>query len=108
MYFLCIYRVYYMRLTMHINLSAEMEQYLQSKVGTGFYSNASEVVRDAIRRMREEDEKVAALRAAVQIGDEQIERGEGILYTPERLEAITAKAFANSRQGKKVNPDVTS
>lgn len=97
-----------MRLTMHINLSAEMEQYLQSKVGTGFYSNASEVVRDAIRRMREEDEKLAALRAAVQVGDEQIERGEGIPYTPERLEAITAKAFANSRQGKKVNPDVMS
>jgi antitoxin ParD1/3/4 len=93
---------------MHINLSAEMEQYLQSKVGTGFYSNASEVVRDAIRRMREEDEKLAALRAAVQVGDEQIERGEGIPYTPERLEAITTKAFANSRQGKKVNPDVTS
>lgn len=93
---------------MHINLSAEMEQYLQSKVGTGFYSNASEVVRDAIRRMREEDEKLAALRAAVQVGDEQIERGEGIPYTPERLEAITVKAFANSRQGKKVNPDVTS
>ncbi|WP_374090139.1 type II toxin-antitoxin system ParD family antitoxin [Methylomicrobium lacus] len=91
---------------MHINLSAEMEQYLQSKVGTGFYSNASEVVRDAIRRMREEDEKLTALRAAVQVGDDQLERGEGIPYTPERLETITAKAFANSRQGKKVNPDV--
>jgi antitoxin ParD1/3/4 len=91
---------------MHINLSTEMEQYLQSKVGTGFYSNASEVVRDAIRRMREEDEKLAALRAAVQIGDDQLERGEGTPYTPERLETITAKAFANARQGKKVNPDV--
>lgn len=91
---------------MHINLSPEMEQYLQSKVGTGFYSNASEVVRDAIRRMREEDEKLAALRAAVQVGDEQIDRGEGVPYTQERLETITAKALANARQGKKVNPDV--
>ncbi len=43
---------------MHINLSQEMEQYLQNKVCTGFYSNASEVIRDAIRRMREEDEKL--------------------------------------------------
>ncbi|MEC4748563.1 type II toxin-antitoxin system ParD family antitoxin [Methylomicrobium sp. Wu6] len=91
---------------MHINLSTEMEQYLQSKVGTGFYSNASEVVRDAIRRMREEDEKLAVLRAVVQIGDDQLERGEGTPYAPERLESITAKAFANSRQDKKVNPDV--
>jgi len=92
---------------MHINLSQEMEQYLQSKVGAGFYSNASEVVRDAIRRMREEDEKLAALRAAVQIGDDQLDRGEGVPYTPERLAAITEKAFANARQGKKINPDVT-
>ena len=91
---------------MHINLSQEMEQYLQSKVGTGFYSNSSEVVRDAIRRMREEDEKLAALRAAVQIGDGQLDRGEGVAYTPERLETITANALANARRGKKANPDV--
>ena len=91
---------------MHINLSTEMEQYLQTKVQTGFYGNASEVVRDAIRKMWEEDEKLVALRAAVQVGDAQIDRGEGIPYTPDRLAAITAKALANASQGKKVNPDV--
>jgi antitoxin ParD1/3/4 len=107
MYVICIFYVCYMRLAMHINLSQEMEQYLQSKVGTGFYSNASEVVRDAIRRMCEEDEKLSALRTAVRVGDEQLDRGEGVPYTPERLEVLTEKAFANSRQGKKVNPDVT-
>ena len=93
---------------MHINLSQEMEQYLQSKVGTGSYSDATEVVYDAIRRMREADEKLAALRAAVQIGDDQIDRGEGVVYTPERLATITEKAFANARDGKKTNPDVAS
>jgi antitoxin ParD1/3/4 len=94
-------------LTMHINLSQEMEQYLQGKVSTGFYSNASEVVRDAIRRMREEDTKLSALKAAVRVGDEQIDRGEGIRYSQERLETITAKAFTHASQGKKVNSDVT-
>lgn len=92
---------------MHINLSPEMEQYLQSKVNSGYYSNASEVVRDAIRRMREEDEKLAALRAAVAVGDEQLERGEGMAYTPELLAKISEKAMANARKGKKVSPDVT-
>lgn len=91
---------------MHINLSPEMEKYLQTKVGTGFYSNASEVVRDAIRRMWAEDEKLEALRAAVQVGDEQLERGEGVAYTPERLDQITEKAFANAHSGKKVSADV--
>jgi len=92
---------------MHINLSPEMEKYLQSKVNTGYYSNASEVVRDAIRRMRDEDERLAALRAAVAVGDEQLARGEGVAYTPERLEQITQKALVNARKGKKVSPDVT-
>ncbi len=92
---------------MHINLSPEIEHYLQVKVGTGFYSNASEVIRDAIRRMREEDEKLEKLRAAVQIGDEQLERGEGIVYSASRLEAITEKALSNARNGKKVSADVT-
>ncbi|OAI06332.1 hypothetical protein A1353_08890 [Methylomonas methanica] len=91
---------------MHINLSPEIEHYLQTKVGTGFYSNASEVVRDAIRRMWEEDEKLEKLRAAVQLGDEQLDRGEGIAYSTSRLEKITEKAFSNSRNGKKVSTDV--
>jgi antitoxin ParD1/3/4 len=42
----------------------------------------------------------------VQIGDDQLDRGEGVPYTPERLAEITEKAFANARQGKKINPDV--
>lgn len=91
---------------MHINLSPEIEQYLQSKVGTGFYSNASEVVRDAIRRMWEEDEKLAKLRAAVQLGDEQLDRGEGVAYSSARLDKITEKALSNARSGKKVSDDV--
>lgn len=92
---------------MHINLSAEMEQFLQSKVETGFYSNASEVVRDAIRRMRAEDERVAALRTAIEVGDRQLDNGEGREYTEATLDRITADAVANAKRGKKPSPDVT-
>ncbi|MEI6730363.1 MAG: type II toxin-antitoxin system ParD family antitoxin [Pseudomonadota bacterium] len=91
---------------MHINLSAEIEQYLQLKVSSGFYGNSSEVIRDAIRRMRDEDNRLAALCSAIKIGDDQIASGNATEYNRQTLEAITAKAFANSAQGKKVNPDV--
>ena len=91
---------------MHINLSPEMEKFVQSKVETGFYSNASEVVRDAIRRMHEEDEKVAALQRALKVGDDQLDRWEGVSYTSDLLNRVTAKARENSRAGRKVNPDV--
>lgn len=96
-----------MRWDMHINLSPEIERYLQTKVGTGFYSNASEVVRDAIRRMWEEDEKLEKLRAAIRQGDEQLERGEGIAYSASQLDKITEKALHNARMGKKIGADVT-
>lgn len=47
-------------MTMHINLSAEMEAYIKAKVASGLYGNATEVIRDAIRRMQFEETRVAA------------------------------------------------
>ncbi len=91
---------------MHINLSPEMEKFLQDKVDSGFYGNASEVIRDAIRQMREEDVKMGALRAALKTSDDQLDKGEGINYSPELVERITDRAKTNTRRGRKVNPDV--
>jgi antitoxin ParD1/3/4 len=91
---------------MHINLSPEMEKFVQSKVDTGFYSNASEVVRDAIRRMRDEEEKVAAMRAALKFGDDQLDKGQGVAYTSDLMKRTAEKAKDNARRGRKVNPDV--
>jgi antitoxin ParD1/3/4 len=92
---------------MNIQLSPEIEHYLQVKVSTGFYHNAAEVIRDAIRRMKEEDGRLSLLKEAVRVGDEQIDRGEGIIYSQERLDAISEKALANARNGKQVNPYVS-
>jgi antitoxin ParD1/3/4 len=52
-------------MTMHVNLSAEMESYIKAKVANGFYGNATEVIRDAIRRMQTEESRAAAWRAAI-------------------------------------------
>ena len=69
MAFLCIQLGYLISMILqgyaHQSLS-EMEQYLQVKVSTGYYSNASEVVRDAIRRMRDEEREIGG--AAVRGG----------------------------------------
>ena len=91
---------------MHINLSPEIEQYLQGKVLSGFYSNSSEVIRDAIRHMWEDDSKLERLRSAIKIGDDEIAMGKYIQYTPELLEEITTEAIANHKAGKQVDPDV--
>ena len=46
---------------MNINLSPEIESYIQNKVNSGFYGSASEIISAAIRRLRTEDEKLETL-----------------------------------------------
>jgi antitoxin ParD1/3/4 len=91
---------------MHVNLSADVENYLQGKVDAGLYDNMSDAIRDAILHMKEEDARLEAFRAAIQIGDEQITRGEYTLHTPEFLGQSMERAKENSKQGKKVDSDV--
>ena len=93
-------------MTMHINLSVEMEGFIKNKVASGFYSNATEVIRDAIRRMQAEESRLAAWRAAIKIGDDQLNRGEGMGYTPEALNDITQSAIGAMHSGQPMDPDV--
>ena len=72
-------------MTMHINLSSEMESFIKGKVASSFYGNATEVIRDAIRRMQSEEDRVLAWRSAVQKGNAELDRGEGMVYTAQAL-----------------------
>jgi antitoxin ParD1/3/4 len=93
-------------MTMHINLSPEMESYIKTKVSTGFYGNATEVIRDAIRRMQANEHQLAAFRAAVAKGDSQLDRGEGVEYTDELLHTMTQTALQDMHSDKPIDPDV--
>jgi antitoxin ParD1/3/4 len=93
-------------MTMHVNLSPEMEGFIKNKVASGFYGNATEVVRDAIRRMQAEESRAAAWQAAIQLGDAQLDRGEGIAYTKKALKDITDTAIGAVRSGAPIDPDV--
>ena len=93
-------------MTMHVNLSPEMESFIKNKVNSGFYGNATEVIRDAIRRMQAEESRIAAWQAAVKKGDEQLDRGDGINYTPETLNIITRSAVDAMHSGQPMDPDV--
>lgn len=68
---------------MHISLTPELESRVKSKVESGFYNNASEVIREALRFMDTHEEwiheiKLAHLRKQLQIGVDQLDRGQGI------------------------------
>lgn len=93
-------------MTMHINLSPEMEEFIKHKVASGFYGNATEVVRDAIRRMQAEDLRLAAWQAAINKGDEQLDRGEGLEYSPDMKDRITQEAIDDMHSERPINPEV--
>jgi antitoxin ParD1/3/4 len=67
---------------MNVSLTPELEQLVSEKVATGMYQSASEVIREALRLLKERDEihehRIAELRQEISIGLEQLRRGEGI------------------------------
>ncbi len=64
----------------NVNLTPELEKLIHEKVASGLYNNQSEVVREALRLLAEQDRLREAhlerLRAALALGLEQADRGE--------------------------------
>jgi antitoxin ParD1/3/4 len=65
---------------MNVSLTPELEALVHEQVQSGQYSSASEVIRDALRmfnqRQRDRLAKLEDLRREIQIGIDQVERGE--------------------------------
>lgn len=59
--------------TRNVNLTDELDRFVATKVKSGRYENASEVVRAGLRTLEREEQqyelKLAALRAAIDEGD---------------------------------------
>ncbi len=83
------------------------DSYIRAKVSDGFYSNATELVRDAVRRLREHDDaQYNRLMAALEVGEKAIREGRTKPYTPELLEQIERDARKHAAEGGSYNPDV--
>ena len=62
---------------MNVSLTPELERLVNEKVESGLYQTASEVVREALRLLKERDQAREQLRVDVQAGFDQLARGEG-------------------------------
>lgn len=76
--------------TRNINLTEHLDQFVQDRIMSGRYGNASEIVREGLRvleqREKEEEAKLEWLRQAAQEGFDEIDRGESTeLRSTERL-----------------------
>ena len=69
-----------MRTSLNVSLTPELEQFVQSRVASGLYQTASEVIREGLRLLEERERAREAaleeLRAKIRRGAEQADRGE--------------------------------
>jgi len=68
------------RASMNVSLTPELEQFVQSRVASGRFQTASEVVREGLRLLEEREQAREAalteLRSKIRRGMEQADRGE--------------------------------
>ena len=55
--------------TVTASLGPHYEEFIQKSILMGRYNNASEVIRAALRRLEEDESRLAALRAALDEGE---------------------------------------
>ena len=86
---------------MNISLTPELEQFVQSKVDSGMYYSASEVIREGLRMLQEREMlkqiQIEELRREIQKGIEQADRGE-FVNGEEVFENIRAKSRTRRRK----------
>ena len=85
---------------MHVSLTPELERRVKSRVESGLYNNASEVIREALRFMDSHEEWVRAIKTAqlkqqINVGLEQLDQGQGqIIESKQALDEL----FDNLKQ----------
>lgn len=90
---------------MSVTLTPQLEAMIQERVDSGRYTDASEVVRDALRHL-EEHERSENLNALLAVGLEQAQRGETVAFTPELFEGIDRRVEEMFQRGEEPDPDV--
>jgi antitoxin ParD1/3/4 len=86
---------------MNVSLTPELERLINEKVESGLYQTASEVVREALRLLKDRDQAREQLRADVQSGFSQLMRDEGTVYgDPASLRALASRIKMEGRKSR--------
>ena len=80
-----------------MSLTPELEQMVNDRVRSGLYQTASEVVREALRLLKQRDEGREALRVDVRAGLAQIEQGQGRPLSAESAAALGSRIKKRGR-----------
>ena len=89
---------------MKVSLTTELEKFVQDKVASGLYYSASEVIREGLRLLKEQDAlkeyRLRELRQEIKKGIEQIERGDYTEYDRDSLKDLAQQIKSKGRKRK--------
>lgn len=81
--------------SMHVSLSDMMKNWVEGQITSGQYHNASEYIRDLIRRDQDGQERLKALRTHLADGEADIAAGH---FTQLKTPADVKDAFASIKR----------
>ena len=90
---------------MNVTLTPEAEALVRRQIEAGRVRTADEVIEEALGAY-EERVRMDELRAKLQLGIDQLDRGEGVLFTPEWSAERRRIARERAARGEVPNPDV--
>lgn len=87
-------------MTMNVNLTPQLEEMIRQKVASGLYTSASEVVREALRLMEEQDRlRTAKLEQLRQDIREGLNSGDATPWDAEEIKREGRKRRAARTKG---------
>ena len=77
---------------MNVSLNPTLESYIKEKMSTGMYNSSSEVIREALRLLKEEDKKKKSLKELLAEGIKDLDEGRISKQSPKEIfEEIAAQ-----------------
>jgi antitoxin ParD1/3/4 len=91
--------------TLNISLTPELATLVKEKVTSGMYHSASEVIREGLRLLKEQDEirrlRLNELKKEIAIGTEQLDCGDYTVYDSGKELAAKIKAEGRKHIGNR-------
>ncbi|MBE9105299.1 type II toxin-antitoxin system ParD family antitoxin [Nostoc cf. edaphicum LEGE 07299] len=61
---------------MYIQIKPELEQFIQAQLASGRFTNADNVINEALKLLQEREQRLEELRQKIAVGTEQIAKGQ--------------------------------
>lgn len=88
---------------MHIKFSDIDDKFIKNTVAKGYYTSETELVRDAVRKLRE-NTGLDTMHNLLSVGLQQIEKGDTVPYSAAFMDTAVKQAQKDHQSGKPI-PD---